>query len=254
MSLVFFPPPCFSLTLPVVTIDLPDVDKAIEPLNPDDSAIDAEVIIEDIADGLDMDETSPQVPIPDIIEEQPTPPDPDDAHTISPAGLLGMPLTLASEQSPERVVQDVAEVGDQAEHGGESEDDAASADENAIPLPVPVHDTSTDHIDTSVPIITDISASVDTPLSALPQDKNILIAQARAYRAKAIEAEKERDRFEAERKRAVQEAKPKEAFLREDDRNSMAAKATKYHEKASQRFYHGTFCCHYSTISVTHFF
>ena len=248
------PIPYFPLTPSVDPIDLPDVDKVVEPLNPDDSAIGAEVPIEDIADGAELDETSPHDPIPGIIDDEPDLPDPDDARTISPAGLLAIPLTLASEQSPERVVQDVAEVGDQAEHSGESDDDNTLADENAIPLPVPVHDTSADHIDTSVPNAADISASVDTPLSALPQDKNALIALARTYRAKAIEAEKNRDRLEAERKRAAQEARPRDAFLLEGDRNLMAEKAMRYHERASKRFLLGTFCCHYSTISVTHFF
>jgi|ERR1700722_13550211 len=66
-----------------------------------------------------------------------------------------------------------------------------------------------------------------------------LTVKARNLKSQAANSVKDYHRFEAERKKAVQEGRKKDSILREGDRDAAAAKARLLSEKAAKYYYHG---------------
>jgi hypothetical protein len=150
-------------------------------------------------------------------------------------------LTLAPDQpSPPQVVRDVPapEVHTNLFPGVDEPFSPPTDDENADPLPVIVTDGLTTDGALNSAVIT------DTPMDTVPRTRFTLMLEARALRSRALTAERERDRLEAERRRANEEGRRRDSILHAGDRDEMAAKAAKYRERAAERFHLGTFRCH----------
>jgi hypothetical protein len=162
----------------------------------------------------------------------------------SPAEI---PLTLAPDQpSPPQVVHDVPapDVETNLSPGTDEPLLSPNDDDDAAPLPVIVTDGFADDD------VGNSTAITDTPID-VPRTRSALMAEARALMGKASTAEREKDRFEAERKRANEEGRRKYSILLAGDRDEMAAMAAKYRKRAARYFYHGTLHYHFHDPVLT---